>query len=732
MKNERKNLPRLFESVAGCFDEIHVTDTGSTDDSINWVRDEGAKVSGASVFLHGFHWINDFAAARNYAFSHHKTDYCLWMDLDDCLSDKEAFIQWRDNAMEFADCFLATYHYAFNAEKKPVISFMRERVFKSSLKPVWQFPLHEGIVVRPEWSKEYCVSWTINHMRDEEDIKQDRSRNITILEGLRDKEGLPTRLKFYYGKELYEMRKPFQAVKAFEDYLKCTDTDLHDKVLAYQYYAYSAYQCANQLKDEMKEEKNELIEKAIEMAQLGLRLDNSRAEFHISIGDAFLAKGDLVKAISSYGAAKYCINAKDMGSPFASAIFSFEECYGILPRIQIAKCYFHIGKLDDAQREIEDGLKVFPTNKELLDLSAEIVRVKGLINLDNGQAEVDEIVFTTPPATAYPFDEEIYKTKGLGGSETALVQVASWLKKLTGKTVKVFNMREEKLVGSSGVEWLPNKVVNEYFSKNKPKLHIMWRHNIKMTNAKSYLWCHDLVTPTVESVQNFEKIMCLSQFHKDYVMGKQGVKADKIMLTRNGLDPEKFNFTRKPKDHNKIVFMSSPDRGLDRAMFVCDELIKEFPEIKLHVYYGLENLYKYGLKDMAEMLKKMMDDRPYVVYHGFTEQSKMYHEVSDAVMWCHPANFIETFCITALEMLALGVFPVTRRLGALKNTLADAESKGQAIMLDHCASTLPEIKEYVDKLKDVILNKKWECVSLDVNTVSWQGVAEQWIKEFNL
>jgi len=89
----------------------------------------------------------------------------------------------------------------------------------------------------------------------------------------------------------------------------------------------------------------------------------------------------------------------------------------------------------------------------------------------------------------------------------------------------------------------------------------------------------------------------------------------------------------------------------------------------------VENLYKYGLKDLADKLKSMMASRPFVKYHGFTEQNKMYRDVADAVIWLHPCNFIESYCITALEMLALGIYPVTRRLGALQTTLADAEKK---------------------------------------------------------
>lgn len=731
IKNEVKNLPQLFDSIEGCFDEIHITDTGSTDGSIEWLESNGSKIAKCPVNIHHFKWVNSFSKARNYSFSHANTDYLLWMDGDDCLSSKEAFIQWKNYAMEFSECFFATYHYALDQDKKPIISFVRERVFKRSLNPEWQFDLHEGIVLKQEWSKDYAVSWSILHMRTQEDIVADKSRNIKILEALKEKEGLPTRLKFYYGKELYENGNPQKAVWAFEEALKCEDLEYHDRTLSYQYGAYSAFQSAQQLKEEHKQERSQLLDLALKFAIEGIKLDPGRAEFYCTAGDIFVMIGQLHKAIPFYGAAKTCINPKELSGAYEGAVYSFIDCYGSTPCLQLAKCFFNMGKIDLAKKEAKEASEKYK-NQEALTILKEIERIEGLINLDNKQEKVGDIVITCPPQTAYPFDEEIYKTKGLGGSETALVQVAKYLKKLTGRSVKVFNMREEDFVAESGVEYISNKKLNEYMSKNSPYIHIAWRHNIKLTNARTYLWCHDLTTATVETVQNFDKIMCLSEFHKNYVMAKQGVNSEKIYLTRNGITPEKFKFERKRKNKNKVVWMSSPDRGLDRCIEIMDLLREDYPCLELHVYYGLENLYKYGLGSLAEKLKKMMDERSWIKYHGFTEQDKMYQEVSDSVIWFHPCNFIETYCITALEMLSLGIYPITRKLGALANTLSDAESKKQAILLSHNGETELQKKEYIEAFKGVFDNELWNNVSLDIEKHSWESVAQEWVEEMKL
>lgn len=719
-KNEEKNVKRLLDSVEGCFDEIIFVDTGSTDRTKELALEMGCKVF-------DFEWVNSFSKARNFAFSHASCDYVMWMDLDDVLSNKDGFLKWKNYAMSFADVWFATYNYALDKNGTPIVKFVRERVFRNSLKPAWQYDIHEGVVCKPEWSKDYAVAWTVNHMRDAEDIKADKSRNVRILEEIKKAGKFDARLKFYYGKELYESGQANEALSAFDEALADQRLEPHDRLLSYQYAGYAAIQCADQIKDEHMSWKQQYFEKALEYYHAGMKLDPNRAEFHVGIGDVHLKRQDLIKAIPYYAAAKQCFNASETGSPYEGAIYSFVDCYGQNPMIQLAKIYFHLGKIKEAKREALVCWKKFG-NLEAKQILEEIKRIKSLTTLENGQAQTEDIVFTCPPVSAYEFDEELYKVKGMGGSETALIEVAKALKKFTGRNVKVFAMREKDLLASSGVEYLSNRHVNEYMSKFKPRVHIAWRHNIKVTTATTYLWCHDLVTPTVEFQQNFDQIMCLTPFHKNYVMGKQNVPAEKITVTRNGITPEKFKFKMKEKNPNKLVWMSSPDRGLDRAMLVCDEVRKDFPHIELHVYYGLDNLYKYGLSELADRLKAMMAERPWVKYHGFTEQSKMYEEVSDAVVWCHPCNFIETFCITALEMLALKIFPVTRSLGALADTLKSAQEAGHAILLDHDCVTHEQIQSYKNAICSVLTNRRWEDIEFNPDDHSWEMVTKEWIE----
>ncbi len=723
-KDEANNVKRLFDSVEGCFDEIILVDTGSTDATVEIASGLGARVS-------HFDWINDFSAARNFAFSQVKTDYVMWLDLDDELFNREAFIDFRNNSMKYFDYVLAKYHYALDKDKKPVISFARERIMKMSMNPTWQYFVHEGVKPMPGARVHYCSNWAVNHLRTEEDQKKDKSRNLLIFEEQKKAGKLDGRLTFYYGKELFENNDPERAVPVLLESVGM-NLEAHDRILALQYACYAMQQVTEKLKPEHQAEKLTHIR---DLALKALLLAPNRAEFHAIIGDSYLKQGQLAEALPAYGSAKYCLGVAQPGDAFAGPIHSFKPLYQEYPRIQISKILFNLGRFEDAKREIEECLRLYPQATEAVALHDEMIRIAPLTDLNTPRTKTTDIVFTCPPQTAYEFDEELYKTKGMGGSETALIEMAKWLKKLTGRRVIVFNMRSQSLVSESGVEYFSTTALNDYFSKTEPGVHIAWRHNIRVTKAPSYLWCHDLMIPGVENGLNQDRVLALSPFHMDFLASSQGVPRDRIQLTRNGIAPEKWSgLVKRDKNPNKFVYASSPDRGLDRCMLILDLVRQKYP-VELHVYYGLENLEKYGLQALAGKLKTMMSERPWVKYHGFTEQKQMYQECQDAAVWLHPNDFIETYQITGLEMLVSGVYPITRRWGAVRDTLAEAESKGWARLLDIDSVTPEQHRVWADEAIKAIEEKAWERIDRSEHWIakqSWAEVAKQWILDMKL
>ena len=82
-KNEARCLARCLQSVRAIVEEMVVADTGSADDTIKIAESFGAEVP-------RFKWINDFAAARNFALEHATGDWVLVLDADEYASESLA------------------------------------------------------------------------------------------------------------------------------------------------------------------------------------------------------------------------------------------------------------------------------------------------------------------------------------------------------------------------------------------------------------------------------------------------------------------------------------------------------------------------------------------------------------------------------------------------------------------------------------------------------------------
>lgn len=700
-KNEVHNFPTLLASVEGCFDEIHVTDTGSTDGTLELLdRYRDSNPAKTKLFVHDFTWVNDFSAARNYSFSHAKTDFVMWMDLDDILANADAFIHWKNSMMDLGDYWLAPYHYGLDKAGNPTCTFHRERVIRNHLGLQWKYFVHEGIwpasTKRP-LTAQGVHSWSIKHVRTEEDRKADQMRNLKLFEGRE----LDARMQYYYGKELFENQKPLEAYESLKKAI-IQPLELHDKILALQYASYAAMQL-NQ------------FDTAMELARQGIILCPNRSEFHNLIADCYMKLNRFHDAVPWYNAAKSC-NADIPVAMTNGALFAQKESYTTYPRHQLAKLYAWSNNFKRAKSEINDVLEFGP-NLESAQLLSEIEEFeKGQLKPHWSDAsDCNEYVFTCMSGL-YEWDEATLHSQGIGGSETAVIHMARELRNQTGCVVRVFQPRKSTL-DQAGVIYEPLEKLAPYMKENKPLAHIAWRHNVKITNSPTYLWCHDLAFQGVEQDSIYTEVLALSEFHKNFLVNMCGVKPDKIRVTRNGIDPSLFEGPLPAKIPGRIVWGSSPDRGLDRALLVMDEVHRINPTVTFHIYYGFDNMRKLGKTSEVERFEKMISDRSYATMWGNLPQKQLIEAYKQSEIWLYPTNFLETFCITALETQCAGVRPVVRGYGALPERVP--------YTTDHDCETPEQIMEYAKTVLNALCLPSFPAKS--TKDLSWESVAREWL-----
>lgn len=723
-KNEAHNVGPLLSSVKGCFDEIVFVDTGSTDNTLEFIEKINQHIEDKSpdwaglpkIKVFHFDWVNDFSKARNFSFEQCTSDFVMWLDLDDSLSDAAGFIRWRDSVMHSAHYWVALYNYGFDKNGKVECQFIRERVIKRNHGFRWEYPVHEGIIQvegKKYWPQR-ASSWHVNHRRTDEDRKQDHMRNVRIMETLDPKDMHP-RMKFYYGKELFENGFPEKAGQPLLEASQAENLDVHDRILTIQYAAQSALAC-------------KAYPQALELLHAGIKFMPTRAEYWCLLGDLHSTIGKAQEAIHSYKTALNCI-PNDLGG----IVVVYANSYAEYPLMRLAAIYLNMGDIDRAAEYVGQLKEI---NSEFVaPLSADLQRVRDLGEVRGGLPKTDDVIITCHAMSPGDWDEKTLEEKGHGGSETAAIEVAKWIKRKTNRRVKIFQNRARREQMDSGVEYEPLPELHGYLKNVEPAVHIAWRHSAKLTKAKSYVWCHDLQLPGGNKT-DCEKVIALSEFHKEYLREISGVPDEKIVLGFNGINPDDFPKEGVEKKPLKVIFSSSPDRGLIQSV----DIVKKAREISglditLHCFYGTGNMRKMGLTEWADKIEnKILENADFVTYYGMVNKKTLMRHFCESAVWLYPADFIETYCITAIEALCAGTFPLVRRMGALPNTLDGAIECGMCEVLDIEAVEGDEASTglWANRLVEALIEKKWERVSVDPQTKSWERVADWFLKEMQL
>ncbi|MBO4980992.1 MAG: glycosyltransferase family 2 protein [Lachnospiraceae bacterium] len=145
VKNEEKILARCLDCVKDLVDEIIIVDTGSTDRT--------KEIAGAyTEKLYDFRWVDDFSAARNFAFSKATMEYIYTADADEVISpeNRERFQVLKENLLPEIE--LVQMKYGNQLQHGTVYNFdeeYRPKLFKRLRPFVWEDPIHEMVRLTP-------------------------------------------------------------------------------------------------------------------------------------------------------------------------------------------------------------------------------------------------------------------------------------------------------------------------------------------------------------------------------------------------------------------------------------------------------------------------------------------------------------------------------------------------------------------------------------------------------
>jgi len=309
-----------------------------------------------------------------------------------------------------------------------------------------------------------------------------------------------------------------------------------------------------------------------------------------------------------------------------------------------------------------------------------------------------------------PWTGSDINSKGVGGSETYIIEMARYIQKQGNFKVIVFcNCHSYSIF--EDVEYIPienyppfSKEVNVHTCViSRFSEYIPVAINGKVDNV--YLVLHDLGPSglVIPQHEKLKKIFCLTEWHVEYFLKTFPSFKEITVPFYYGVDISKFNNeTKLPYSESfegksnisidivesinkipyKFIYSSFPNRGLLQLLQMWPRIIDKYPYANLHIYSDINGKWVNDfsgdmMTQIRDLLKKYAEKESEdskklnIFYYGWVNKTVLAESWKTSEYWFYPCTFMETFCLTALEAALTKTLAITNGLAALQNTVGD-------------------------------------------------------------
>jgi glycosyltransferase involved in cell wall biosynthesis len=306
VRDEARLLPRCLDSLAGVYDELCAVDTGSRDDTVALLRENGARVVVDTRCNGPDGRIEDFAAARNAALALARGDWVLQIDADEVL---------EAGAGHIAAVIARARGCVGITMRSQGAQWISGRLFCRADARAYRSSIHEYLEHEGAFSVERGI--VICNLPDKQGKESSGERNMRILLHTLQAQPDDARLWHYLGNEHRKAARDEEAITCYE------------RAVALGNYRiglfHSAYYmgCSHLLLGQ--------YDGAIAAGRRAVEIDPRYAEGHCLVADAHYSKGEWAAARESYMRALACTQPGD-------ALMAVQEwAYYEHPRRQIGR-----------------------------------------------------------------------------------------------------------------------------------------------------------------------------------------------------------------------------------------------------------------------------------------------------------------------------------------------------------------------------------------------------------
>lgn len=699
---EAKMLNRCLESIAPYVDGIFITRTTLPGETKNTAVANVAKQYNAH--LSDFEWTDDFAEARNFNFSQVPKDYnfILWSDADDVWRGLEKLKPTLESSPS-VDGIGVWYSYDWDENNTPVVVHRKTMLIRNDGCAKWVGAIHEDL--EPTRSLEVPLIEGIDrlHLSNTERSKDNAERNLRIAKKeVKEKSDDP--LSFWNLANSQFGVSDFEgARRSFEEFIETSQSDE-------QVYL-ARIRLANVFKSLGKRDE------CIKQLQASIGLSPMLPDAYFQLAYYYFDFDNMDKA------EEYCLLGMKKKPEIMKMVVYNPRDYDYNPMLLLAKIYHRKYRPDWVLTLLKGCLKIYPNDtsikdwiketekeKELLaksltqlqklqkitdkeelrkalnklptELQSEphIVQLRNQHFIKETSSGHDLVIYCSN--TAETWNPELFKTKGFGGSEEAVIHMAEELAKL-GWNVTVYNNCGHKattehvmmnpLIGLQ-MRSITYRPFWEFNYRDKQDVVILWRWakplDADINAPKIFLDLHDVIPEgelTEKRLQKVTKIFVKSNFHRSLF---PNVPSNKIEVIPNGLDI--YPNENIKKDPMLVINTSSPDRSMDVLPKLWKEVKKQVPKAKMQWCYGWEGFKNAHANDKKKMewmeeTKKAIKDAG-IEDLGRITQKEVGELYQRASYMAYPTTFAEIFCISVLKAQAAGCMPITTNFGALEET----------------------------------------------------------------
>lgn len=335
------------------------------------------------------------------------------------------------------------------------------------------------------------------------------------------------------------------------------------------------------------------------------------------------------------------------------------------------------------------------------------------------------------------WDYENAIKQGIGGSETSIVEMA-WRLARRGHDVTVYApIKKTTKPIWRGVKWL--RYEKATFKENG--VWILYRcpemiDKCKQTKDRQvwHLW-QDWDYPQMNQKRiKGAKHITLCHAHGHYMQERYpGIEP---WISSNGIKLELIEEAEKGIKRNpyRVMYASSPDRGLKNALKIVQKAREYEPKIEFHAFYGFNNLNKLikgqpnspMAKDKDEIMELLKQDN--VFFHGRINQKQLMREWFKSGVYLYITNFFETSHISGMEAQACGAIPIFSPIFAqgenLKHGVAVEGKADEPLTIAKAAAMLVKLVSLEDQE-----SFRTEMIPWARDRFDWEVFVEQWIYE---